>query len=47
MQIIYNFPYNIQVYDTKYTWDGSHLEAPTVASGIEPTLVRSRTPAGI
>jgi len=34
--IIYNCPYNIQ--DIKYISDGSRLEVPTVASGIEPML---------
>jgi len=33
--------YNI--HDIKYILDGSRLEAPTVANGIEPTLVKSST----
>jgi len=32
---------NINIHDVNYISDGSRLEAPTVANGIEPTLVRS------
>jgi len=39
--IIYNRPCNI--HDIKYISDGNRLEAPTVANGIKPTLVKSST----
>jgi len=38
MQIIYNCRYNI--HDIKYISDGTRLEAPTIAHGIESTSVR-------
>jgi len=40
--IILHISYNI--HDIEYISDGSRLEAPTVANGIEPTLFQSNTP---
>jgi len=37
----YNLQLSINIHDIKYISDGSRLEAPTVAIGTEPTLVKS------
>jgi len=50
-EIKYKFHFNLlhdqrtqyNIHDIKYISDGSCLETPTVANGIEPTLVRSST----